>query len=241
MRGYNERWYRFLHDKSLSACEVAYRESDVLFLSDPPLDRKAIGAGIKKYYELIQSYVDQNPQFTTSLSPLNQDSIAPQIIQDMITGSSLSGIGPFSCVAGAICDYLGRELMSFCEELILENGGDLFLSIKNDKTLGVYLGEYARPSSLKVRIKKRPKPFGICSSSGKIGHSFSLGRADVVTVIARDAILADTFATAFCNKLKKKEDIKKIIKEGQKYPFIEGLILACDGTLGVWGDVELVE
>jgi hypothetical protein len=67
----------------------------------------------------------------------------------------------------------------------------------------------------------------------------NFGRADLVTVIASNSILADTFATSFSNRVKKAGDIDNLVKEARGYPFIEGLIIAFGGKIAVWGDLEL--
>ncbi len=238
MLGYGERLYRILC-KGAFSFKVSYKESDIFLLSDRDWDRKEVEDKIKKYYGQISEYIKFNPQFFSSLSPIEEDATAPPIVQDMISAARKSGIGPFSSVAGAIAWYVGKDLISENNgELILENGGDLFLRIENDKRIGVYIPN-SYFDNLVVKIKKRNTPFGIASSSAKFGHSLNFGCADLVTVIAEDSILADTFATAFSNRIKKEEDIQNVVKEIKKYPFIQALIIVFGEKLILWGDIEL--
>jgi len=238
MLNYQERFYRELH-KSNFCLEVSYRESDIYLSCDKPLDEKVVKSLIKKYYDDIASYIRSYPNFLTSLTPWEEDSFAPSIVKDMIAASKVSGIGPFSCVAGGISWYVGRDLLKYCNELILENGGDLFLKINEDKRVGIYLGESFSPNFITVKIKKKEFPFGIASSSSCFGHSLNFGRADLVTVIALDSLLADSFATAFSNKIKRIGDIKKVISEAKEYSFIKAVVVAFEGRIAVWGEVEL--
>ncbi len=236
---YEERFYR----NSVSAkfrLEVFFKESDLLISSDKEIDKDRAKDILKKYYNQIEQYSAKNPQFINSLSPIFKDEAAPLIIRKMIESSRFAGIGPFSCVAGAIAFCVGRELLNLSDELIIENGGDLFLKIKQDIHLGVYLGENFKIESINLKIKSRETDFGIASSSATIGHSLNFGKADLVTVLADDAVIADSFATALSNRIKKKEDIDKILKEVKGIKQISGIVIAFDGNVYLWGDLELV-
>lgn len=65
-----------------------------------------------------------------------------------------------------------------------------------------------------------------------------MGCADLVTVIAQDAIIADAFATALSNKIKKAADIKKVIDEVQTKQFVYGIIIVIQDKIGGWGEFE---
>lgn len=150
MRGYQERFYRLSH-KAQFDLEIAYKESDMYISCDKPFSRPFLVEIVKKYYEEIEEYIKNHSQFFFAFSPLDTDEDAPPIIQDMISASKISGIGPFSCVAGAIAWYVGRELMIYCQEVVVENGGDLFLKVNEDKTIGLYLGDRFAPPIFKVK------------------------------------------------------------------------------------------
>lgn len=219
--------------------EVSFKESDILICGDKSLDDKFVQETLARYYGQIDGYRRKNPRFEASLLPLDSDPCAPQIVQDMLAASKLSGIGPFSAVAGAMAQYLGQDMLKSCGEVIVENGGDIFLKIKEDKNLGVYLGESFKIKSINLKIKKRDHPFGVASSSATIGHSLNFGNADLVSIIAKDAILADTFATALSNKIKKASDVDKVLKEAKKLDFIEAILIAFSGKLFLQGDIEI--
>ena len=238
MLNYQERFYRELH-KSNFCLEVSYRESDIYLSCDKPLDETIVKSLLKRYYDDIASYIRSYPNFLTSLTPWKEDPFAPPIVKDMIAASKVSGIGPFSCVAGGISWYVGKEILNYCNELILENGGDLFLKINEDKKIGIYLGGNFSPNFITVKIKKKESPFGVASSSSRFGHSLNFGRADLVTVVALDSLLADTFATVFSNKIKKIGDIEKVINEAKGYSFIKAVVVAFEGRIALWGEVEL--
>ena len=120
---YEERFYR---DSIFSKfrLEISFKESDLLISSDKEIDKELAKSILVKYYNQIESYAKENPQFFNSLSPIPHDLEAPSVIRKMIESSHLTGIGPFSSVAGAVAFYLGQELLKFADELIIENGGD---------------------------------------------------------------------------------------------------------------------
>jgi ApbE superfamily uncharacterized protein (UPF0280 family) len=244
---YQERFYR---DNVFSKfkLEISYKESDLLISTDKKIDDKLARDLLKKYYDVVAEYVEKNPSFLSALSPIDNDSRAPSIIKDMIQCAKITGIGPFASVAGAISFYVGQQLRHFADEVIIENGGDIFLKINEDKRIGVYLGEQfsTHSSSLGekvdrvfLKIKKRDYSFGIASSSSFIGHSLNFGKADLVTVIAKNAVFADSFATALSNRVKKEQNVEEVLTIAQNSPFIEGILIAFQGKVYLWGDLEI--
>jgi ApbE superfamily uncharacterized protein (UPF0280 family) len=122
---YQERFYR---DSVLSKfrLDISFKESDLLICTDKKIDKEIATNIAIKYYKQIEEYIEKNPQFISSLSPIAQDQDSPLIVQEMIASSHLTAIGPFSSVAGAIAKYVGSELLTHANEVVIENGGDLF-------------------------------------------------------------------------------------------------------------------
>ncbi len=235
---YEERFYR-AQISSRFRLEISFRESDLLISTDRKIDKERAEEILKKYYRQIEEYVKENPRFLTSLSPLPEDEKAPPIIRSMLESSQVTGIGPFSAVAGAIAQYTGQEILGFCSEIIVENGGDIFLKINTDKTLGVYPGKRFGVENITLRIKKRDQAFGIASSSGVIGPSLNFGAADLVSVIAEDAVSADGFATALSNRIKQRGDVDKVLAEVKESSLLEGLLIVFGREIFLWGDWEV--
>ena len=235
---YEERFYR---NKILSKfkIEVSFKESDLLICSDKEIPKEKAQGILVKYYEQIEEYVMKNPLFLRSLSPLEIDQAAPPIIKEMLETSKVTGIGPFSSVAGAVAQYVGGELLDYCQELIIENGGDIFLKINQDKIIEVYLGQEFKINNFNLKIKKRSQAFGVASSSSSLGHSLNFGKADLVSVVAKNTIIADGFATAISNRIKKIENVDKILAEAKDKLPIEGLLVAFGEKIFLWGDLEI--
>ena len=88
-------------------------------------------------------------------------------------------------------------------------------------------------------------PWGICTSSGTIGHSLSMGEADSVTVVARSTYLADAVATRLGNEVGSaangKESVNRALKLAQEIEGVTGVVVICGELLGAVGDVKLVK
>ena len=119
-------------------------------------------------------------------------------------------VGPMAAVAGAIAEHVGKELLPFSREVIVENGGDIFLRIIKARSIGVYAGETS-PFSGKIGLEISPEqtPLGICASSGTVGHSLSFGGSDACIVLSHSTALADAAATAIANLIGYADDIPR--------------------------------
>jgi ApbE superfamily uncharacterized protein (UPF0280 family) len=84
------------------------------------------------------------------------------------------------------------------------------------------------------------KPYGICTSSGTLGHSKSFGKADAATVLSYSCPLADASATALGNMVNKPSDINDAIEKGKSIPGILGIVIIKGESIGLWGDLKLV-
>jgi ApbE superfamily uncharacterized protein (UPF0280 family) len=237
---YEERTYRSLINKdNLTSYNVKIAESDLFISSDTDLSDQ-IKTSLLKYRSHLENYIKTHPSFLTSLLPLLADEFAPAIVKDMLIKSSICGVGPMAAVAGAISQFIGQELLESTDNLIIENGGDIFLKSNDKSTISAFAGE--SPLSYKVNFMVSPEktPLGICTSSATVGPSLSFGKADAVCVISQSATLSDAAATAIGNRVKTKKDIKTALDYGIKIPGIKGIIIICGNDMGAIGEVQLV-
>jgi ApbE superfamily uncharacterized protein (UPF0280 family) len=158
----------------------------------------------------------------------------------MTESSFLTDTGPMASVAGAVAEIVGRKLLQFSSRVIVENGGDIFLKLDRDCTVAIFAGPSPLSMKLGIRIPPASGVRGIATSSGKVGHSFSYGKADALTVLSASAVFSDGAATALANRVKEKSDLEKLPLEIGKYPFVEGVLAIIDKELFVWGNIELV-
>jgi ApbE superfamily uncharacterized protein (UPF0280 family) len=157
----------------------------------------------------------------------------------MINAGNAAGVGPMASVAGAIAEAVGRELLTYSPEIIVENGGDIFLKILKNRVVGIFAGNSPLSGKLGIEISAADTPLGICTSSGTVGHSLSYGKSDAVVVLSTSTALADAAATAIGNRVKETVDIDEAIEFGKTITGLKGLVIIKDDKTGVWGDVKL--
>jgi ApbE superfamily uncharacterized protein (UPF0280 family) len=238
---YEERRYRdWVRAEDLVACQVCVDETDLLILADRDV-RDAAEALVREVREDLTAYIRRDAEFLTTHRPHAVRHDAPLIARRMAAAAERFEVGPMAAVAGAIAECVGEQLAARCAQLVIENGGDIFVRGPRPLTFSLYAGERS-PFSGKLRFttRNRPPRYGVCTSSGVVGHSFSYGRADAVTIIADSAADADAAATAFANRVQTPEDVPKVIELAAAHPAIEGIVAAKDERLGVWGCVEIL-
>lgn len=237
---YQARDYRNLvNPGKLRPFQVVVKETDLLVHAEKKLAEEAK----KLVFEqrgYIEAYIRTYPDFCTSLSPWRPDGPAPSIIADMIRAGQIAGVGPMAAIAGAIAEHVGRGLLNYTDQVIVENGGDVFIKTKEPLTVGIFAGKSPLSLQLGIRLDGSPKPMAVCTSSGTVGHSLSLGDADAVCVIADSCSIADAAATSIGNRIRSPADIELAIAEGKRMDFIRGIVIIIDEKIGIWGDLEVV-
>lgn len=236
---YEKRNYRdFFKGSNLVYFNVCVEESDLNIGAKTNLEIKSHQA-VKSIRKNIKDYFVENPEFMKSFRPYRCRHGAREIIQRMCCASQKAVVGPMAAVAGAVSEYTGKELLKYSDEIIVENGGDIFIKTNSLRTVGIYAGK--SPLSYKIGIEISPEmtPLGICTSAGTIGHSKSLGKADAATVISKDTILADAVATALGNRIKSDKDIESALDYVSKIEGIIGAIVIINDKMGAWGNIKL--
>lgn len=144
-------------------------------------------------------------------------------------------------VAGAIAQYVALAVKHLSPSIIIENGGDCYMDTDEETRVGIYAGAHS-PFTGRMALRFPPErfPFGICTSSGTIGHSLSFGKADAITVVAKDAALADAAATALGNLVREPRDIPKALEKANLIEALEGVLIIAKDKMGVWGNLELI-
>ena len=238
---YRERTYRklFLNNNFIYT-NIIIRNTDIIIGTDSDLYDIGFHSALK-YRTQIESYADSHPAFLTSLTPLCLDHHAPQIVRDMLSAAILTGVGPMAAVAGAIAEYVGRDLGLHSKNVIVENGGDLYLQTQNDLRVAIFAADSPFSQRLALVIKADESPLGVCTSSASVGHSLSLGHADAVCIKAKTAPLADAAATAVGNAIQSKLNMRKALEKGMAIENILGVMIIMGEQIGVMGDMALAE
>jgi hypothetical protein len=121
--------------------------------------------------------------------------------------------------------------------VVVENGGDIYLRNETDLVSVIHAGSSSLSDLMAFVIPAGE--WGICTSSGTLGHSFSRGRADAVTVICASAPLADAWATALANRVQGAADIEPTLDYAGQDPEIRGCAVIAEERVGVRGEFEL--
>ena len=239
MSMYEERTYRDrVRTADLINFEVMVRETDLLVRAKKDLTHET-RESVFKYRHQLETYIAGRPEFQKSLIPMQDDAFAPEIAREMIRTSRVVGVGPMAAVAGAMAEFVARDLLPFSDEIIVENGGDLYLATAKERTVGIYAG--SSPLSLKVGILVTPEdsPLGICTSSGTVGPSLSFGKADAVCILSKSAALADAAATAVGNLVRDKKDMESGLERAKSIEGVLGCLLILADRMGAWGNVKV--
>lgn len=236
---YEPRTYRdWVNDEDLVSFLVTVNETDLYVRARRDLTAEVLEA-VKRYRADLESYIKSHPAFLTSLKPFGVEHDAPSIVKEMAEAAARVGVGPMAAVAGAIAERVGKELLSFSDEVIVENGGDIFLKTRKERAIGVYAGESAFSKKIAFTILPEETPLGVCTSSGTVGHSLSFGYADAVIVFSPSTSLADAAATAIGNMVRIAEDIPQALEFAQGIENLKGVAIIKGDNLGVWGQVKL--
>ncbi len=246
MNLFEARTYRTqFNSERFTGFEINYQETDLWIGIDSASfnnEMKSLALSkIKSLRDKFDEYIKAEPFFAKSLNPFHPSEIAPLEAVEMATAAEKAGIGPMSAVAGLFAREVGEEIIRnfSVEEMIIENGGDIFALLKNELTLSVFAGDSPLSERISLVISPEKNRLGICTSAGTVGPSLSYGKADAVVVICEDILIADAFATAFGNKVKSPASVEKVIKQSEKYPEILSLLIICEDKIGIKGENEI--
>ena len=196
------------------------------------------------YRTQLTAFLQRYPDWGTSLIPVAAADFpfAPVLVRQMMAAAYLAGVGPMAAVAGALAEAVGRDLSGDSIGVVVENGGDIFLAGRSEYLLAIFAGTSPLSGHLGIRIADSLQfSCGVCTSSGRVGHSLSLGRADAVTIVAENAALADAVATAMANRVQQKSDLALVIEKALAVDGVTGAVAIYEDGLAAGGQVELVE
>ena len=238
---YQPRYYRdWSKDRDLVSFNVVVKETDLYIRARKNYKDKAFEI-VQRQRAALENYIARHPGFLTALVPFPVTADAPAIARSMEEAAEKVNVGPMAAVAGAFAEFVGKDLLKFSSEIIVENGGDIFLKTAKSRLVGVYAGENS-PLTGKIALKIEPAdtPLGICTSSGTVGHSLSFGKSDAVVVLAPSAALADATATAIGNIVKAETDIEIALEFARGVSGLVGVAVIINDKMGVWGKVNLI-
>lgn len=239
-RDYGERFYRKrVAAQGLVSFQVTVKETDLWISAEENLESEARDLVLSSRHQL-EGYIGSHPDFLTALGPYPQDPFAPPVVKEMIECTCRVGVGPMAAVAGAVAQHVALGLLKRTGQVIVENGGDICARADRPLTVSIFAGQSPLSDRIGLQVSAKDHPLGICSSSGTVGHSLSLGVADLACIVSPSAVLADGAATALCNRIQGKKDLNGIGSWAESINGILGALVILGDRLATWGQIELV-
>lgn len=219
--------------------QVRYQQSDLWIQADLDVRDKAETLLLEARLQ-VEGYAKEHPEFLASHLPMAGDPKAPEVVRWMMAAGMACGVGPMAAVAGAIARYVGEGILRLgCKEVLVENGGDLYLKAHRELVVGLYAGSSPLSSRIGLLIAPKEMPVGVATSSATVGHSWSYGTADAACVVARDAVLADAMATALGNRVRQSSDMEPALDWACSIEGVKGALLILGKTLAAKGEIQL--
>ena len=236
-----ERTYRErVAGGDLASFAVRQRESDLFIRAETDLTDVA-AAALRDARLALEGWIEGHPRFASMLDPIPIEPEAPEIVRRMGRAGMAAGVGPMAAVAGAVAESVGRALLAHSREVIVENGGDIFLASRKPRVVGIFAGESPLSWRLGLLIPPEKTPLGVCTSSGTVGPSLSFGVADAAVVISPDAALADAVASACGNRVRTEQDVEAAVAVGRQVEDVWQVVIVKGAKLAAWGQFELVK
>ena len=224
---------------------VNYKETDLWIGLDPDSFHEEMKEfTFQKVKELrleMEQYLLNDPIFGKTFEPHRVQPNAPEIVRFMEEASKRAGVGPMAAVAGAFSEVVGRHLLKHfdIQELVIENGGDIFLKINRNLLMSVYAGNSPLSEKIGIEIPADRSPLGVCTSAGTVGPSVSLGKTDATMIICRNTALADALATTFGNRVQVPEEVQMVTQQTEEFPEILSAVIICRDKIGIRGQFEM--
>ena len=241
---YVERTYRLLHrQEDLVFFRLTVKETDLDIGVPRSRMSKTLEKGVQQAVVTVRSQLEQyilaDREFLNSLEPHHTAPGAPEIVRVMAAAGKAAGTGPMAAVAGAVAQYAGEYLARRTREVIVENGGDVYICSKKTRRIGIFAGSSPFSNQLALEVEPHRTPLGICTSSGTVGHSLSLGRADAVVIMSPAAALADAVATAAGNLVNDEGDLQKAVDFALGIKSVTGALVIMQDKLAAAGNIKL--
>lgn len=237
-------WQPRIHRQDMDAAglvgfEIVHGETDLHISACRELRSEAAALAAALRADL-EGYISTHPVFFESHVPVEVEPDAPEIVRAMAEAARHAGVGPMAAVAGAVAERVARGLAAHSTEVIVENGGDLFIMGTAPRKVLVLAGDSPLSGKIAISLPARVAPIAVCTSFGKVGHSVNLGTLHAVTIVARSGALADAVATAAGNLVHGPEDIESALGKAMSVAGVRGAVIVADDALGALGRIELI-
>jgi ApbE superfamily uncharacterized protein (UPF0280 family) len=240
MGDYNRRFYReHMQAGGLASFPVVIGESDIFIWAERDLSSEARDS-LARHRSDLEGYIARQPLFETTYKPYATSGEVPEVVALMSEAADRARVGPMAAVAGALAELVGRDLLPLSSEIIVENGGDIYIHSGYERKVGVFAGESTLSGKLALVLPPTPPGgLGVCTSSATVGPSYSAGRADSALVVAQSAALADAAASDLGNRVKDPSQVEEALSRVTAIEGVIGCLVIMGEHLGVQGDMQL--
>jgi len=187
----------------------------------------------------ITAFIERDEFFKVTFDPYDEPESAPAIVKRMCDAARTANVGPMAAVAGAIGETAVQAMMDHgADHAIIDNGGDIAMVLNKDTAIGIFAGTSSF-KGLAYMMKPTEGIYGVCTSSGRVGPSISLGISDAATVFAKNVALADACATALGNLVTSSEEkvLEKAVASISVLNGVDGCVAMIDDKMAMGGKV----
>lgn len=209
---------------------------------DPAAIRRALEA-LAWHRGRLERAILREPSFRFAIQPVPPPT-EDEVVVRMCQAAEEFGVGPMATVAGVLADLMVEAAAGETGggNVVVENGGEIRAEGPDPVVVRVVAGDNPIGGSLGFRLSEFP--VGVGSSSAKISHALSFGEADLVSVVAPTAGLADAAATRLCNEVTGEdveESVGRALELAASFSQLEGVLVVREDRVGTWGRLpELV-
>ena len=242
---YTDRTYRQqFRQEDLTYFQVVVKETDL----GVGVRRERFDLALARWVEelvreqraFLEEYIKLDPAFLHAIAPHQLRQGAPELAVRMAEAASAAGVGPMAAVAGAFAEYVGQRLVKRSRDVVVENGGDIYLRSTRQRRIGVFAGGSVLSNRIGLEIRPEDTPLGICTSSGNVGPSVSFGKADAAVIVSASVPLADAVATAAANMVQNKSDVQRAAEFAVNIIGVNGALIIKEDQIAAAGQLKLI-
>lgn len=146
---------------------VTVKETDLWIAMPPDGFNEALPGQIEQLVwrsrRQLESYIEAHPEFAVTREPYLVRGPVPGIVLSMARAGNIAGVGPMAAVAGALAEIVGRWLLQEHSEVIVENGGDIFMKVVEAVKVAVLAGKSPLSNKIALLVDSDTQPCGICA------------------------------------------------------------------------------
>jgi ApbE superfamily uncharacterized protein (UPF0280 family) len=160
----------------------------------------AMGLAADAFVDVLPRLVTELPMLRRPVGAAPQGPVARRMHRACLPFAAETFVTPMAAVAGSVADHVLAAMADGAPltKAYVNNGGDIAVLLRDDTVFDVGMMTERAEGIGRLRLRARDAIGGI-ATSGRGGRSHSLGIADSVTVLARNAAMADVAATLIAN------------------------------------------